>query len=102
MGIIIESITELIIEIINIIIETIVSMEIIMGIIIDIIIKLVILGIIKKVINYWNQGMPGLALSQPGAPPLLWVASPQDHSNRSSVTTDFMHALRPMLRFDAT
>ena len=50
----------------------------------------------------FTEGATSHALSQPGAPPPLWVASPQDHSNRSSVTTDFMDALRFALRPDAT
>ena len=50
----------------------------------------------------FTEGATSHALSQPEAPPPLWVASTQDHSSSSSVTTDFMDALRPTLRSDAT
>ena len=49
-----------------------------------------------------RKGLRRMLCHSPGAQPPLCVASPQDHSNRSFVTTDFMDALRLTLRSDAT
>ena len=46
--------------------------------------------------------MSSHAMSQPGAPPPLWAASPQDHSDLSSVTINLLEALSPTFPFNAT